>query len=98
MTKKSHKKFSAAKWKFFPKSHSKNFVREISFRPPKLGARSPPMHKVSLQRQKPLPATADRSDEYRYKVNLTRMRLSFLDRWLGYYSARDVHGCQRRVI
>jgi len=44
MTKKGHQKFSVLKWKFFPKKgHSKTLVREIFSRPPKVGAKSPPM-------------------------------------------------------
>jgi len=45
MTKeKGHQKFSAFKWKFFPKKRSfENLVGENLFRSPKLGARSPPM-------------------------------------------------------
>jgi len=41
MTKKGHQKFSALKWKFFPKK-----VIQKCFRPPKLGANSPPMGKL----------------------------------------------------
>jgi len=45
MTKKGHQKVSALKYKFFSKKRSfENLFGEKFFRPPKLGARSPPMN------------------------------------------------------
>ena len=46
---------SVLKWNFFPKNgHSKmNFVRDTFFRPPKLGAKSPPMRISMLIGQDP---------------------------------------------
>src|SRR6218665_246803 len=45
MTKRRSSEFSALKWKLFPKKcHSKIWSANIFFRPPKLGAKSPPMH------------------------------------------------------
>jgi len=42
--KKSSEILAVKKWKFFPKKrHSEILVREKVFRPPKLGARSPPL-------------------------------------------------------
>ena len=49
MTKKSHQKFWPWKWKFFPKKgHLEILVREKIFRPPKLGARAPPLPAVDI--------------------------------------------------
>jgi len=46
MTKKSHQKYWALKWKFFPnKRLFKNLGPRNLFRPPKLGAKSPSMMK-----------------------------------------------------
>src|SRR6218665_3915119 len=43
--KKSHRKLSTSKWNFFPKKrHSKSWSEKFFFRPPKLGAKSPPMN------------------------------------------------------
>ena len=51
MNKKGHKKFSALNWKYFPENVSslENLVRESFFHlHPKLGARSPPVHLITI--------------------------------------------------
>ena len=49
MTKKGRQKFSALKWKFFPKKGNSKIRFAINFfRSPKLGAKSPPMYFIQL--------------------------------------------------